>query len=227
MGIFSKLKNNGSASKDAQAKGPKYNFGESALDSDDTGTSEALEAHLRMQGRMNESGRWRRHRGSTTRHENEDPNANQLFDSVHGYKESLRQGDEKARPRQYEYPPDSVVRGLFKPAPREGEEKAAADKLFEGADMTPKQPLVSPEELEVAGRRIRALAAQASLLCGVNNPSSVRYKGEDPAADALFKSRIPRQETHRASGRPQIDGQQSSWKQEDMIWRTISQVPDL
>lgn len=123
----------------------------------------------------------------TMRSENEDPNANELFQDVPGYKEGLRSEDQKKRPTPYEYPPDKHVRGG--PTRRVEGDDPAADELLAGASQRqgPTQsressvpvPTVNEEDLAIRlAREMRDLRL----------PGRNREKGEDTAADALFKT---------------------------------------
>lgn len=193
MDRLRKLKNKVVAPKNPSSHGrkdesdkPKYHFEEPENSPDELEIMTTI--NLRLRERMKELAVERRKDGTTIRDEDEDLNANNLFHNVGGYKEGLRRGDEKGRPRPYEYPPDAVVNGPF--TPQDEEENPAADELFAGAHRSqkPKQPLLSPDVIEAVDR-IQSAAAQASAL---GKFPTVRIKGEDPAADAIFEGRTRR-----------------------------------
>lgn len=175
-----------------KAAKPKYEFefedpsGEEELDPDDSELERAIDTNLllaRLRSRATKQQECR----PTTRSENEDPKANELFQDVPGYKEGLRPEGQKKRPTPYVYPLDKHVRGG--PTRRVEGDDPAADKLLAGArkrqdptqpeDASVPVPAVNEEDLVIRlAREMRDLG-----LSGRN-----RQKGEDTAADALFKT---------------------------------------
>lgn len=126
----------------------------------------------------------------TRRHENEDPNANALFQTVDGYSENLQPEGREAPPKPYHYPPDDPMKGS-RLAPRIHGEDMAADHLLAGASE--RQPRGLPGQRRVpaniadAEDAITIQAALARIRLGENRTE--REVGEDAAADALFGNR--------------------------------------
>lgn len=157
--------------------------GETENDSDDFQDERNIDMDL-LQARARSMETKQHKGGPTTRHENEDPEANKLFQDVPGYKESLRPEEPKERRTPYVYPPR---RGSARPTRRVEGEDPAADQLLAGASK--RQGSSNPEEtlipVPTAGEEspmIRIAPEMRSLgLSGRN-----RREGEDPAADALF-----------------------------------------
>lgn len=125
----------------------------------------------------------------TTRSEDEDPKANELFQGVPGYKEGLLPEGQKKRPTPYVYPPDNHMRGPVRPTRRVEGDDPAADELLAGASKRqgPTQPegsSVSVPTVNEENTMIRLAREMKDLgLSGRN-----REQGKDPAADALFKT---------------------------------------
>lgn len=146
-----------------------------------------MDIDLHLQQRLKSKVADKDENGPTTRKEDEDLNANKLFDDVQGFKEGLRRKEQKSTQRPYVYPPHMRANGP--PSQRDEEEAAAADKLFAGASKSqkPTQPLPPPESIQAIGR-IEA----AVKMSGQGGPCTTRQPGEDPAADAIFESRTRR-----------------------------------
>lgn len=178
---------------------PKYEFefedpgGEEENNPDDSEIERDIDTNLLL-ARLRSRAANQQECRPTTRSENEDPKANELFQGVPGYKDGLRPEGQKKRPTPYMYPPDKHMRGG--PTRRVEGDDPAADRLLAGASerQIPTQPeessvlvpAVNEEDLVIRlARKMRDLG-----LSGRN-----REKGEDPAADALFRS----------STRPQTD----------------------
>lgn len=171
---------------------PKYAFesgdprGETENDSDGSQDERNIAIDL-LQARARSMATQQHDGGPTTRHENEDPKANELFQDVPGYKESLRMEESKEPRIPYAYPPDNIMRGPARPTRRVEGEDPAADQLFAGASK--RQGSSKPEEALVpvptAGGEIPMIRF-ARELSGLGLSGRNRREGEDPAADALF-----------------------------------------
>lgn len=171
---------------------PRYEFefedpsGEEDNDPDDSRLERDIDTNLllaRLRSRATKQQECR----PTVRSENEDPNANELFQDVLGYNEGLRPEGQKKPPIPYKYPPDKHVRGG--PTRRVEGDDPAADKLLAGASK--RQGPTHPEESSVSVPAVNEedLAIRlAREMRDLRLPGRNREKGEDPAADALFKT---------------------------------------
>lgn len=125
-----------------------------------------------------------------TRYENEDPKADDLFQSVPGYKEGLRTpGDQKKRSTPYVYPSGDLIRQPARSTRRVTGEDPAADQLLEGAGK--RQEPIQPEENSVSESTVDEeshIIRLAREMRDLGLSGRDRKEGEDPAADALFKS---------------------------------------
>ncbi|KAG6357793.1 hypothetical protein INS49_013672 [Diaporthe citri] len=200
---FLKSRNNGTAPKTPSARGqesksvnPKYDFEfedpsrETENDSHDSQNDRNIEMDLllaRLRSRAT-----KQHVGDqTTRYENEDPKANKLFQDVPGYKEGLRPELEgqKKRTSPYACPPANVAREPVRPTRRIEGDDPAADQLLAGASE--RQRLSQLEDAPVPVSMVNEespMIKSAREMRGLGLSGRNRKKGEDPAADALFKS---------------------------------------
>lgn len=198
---FLKSRDNGTAPKTPstarrgdKAVRPKYEFefedpsGEEGYYVDDSELERDIDtnlllARLRSRATKQQEGR------PTTRSENEDPKANELFQDVPGYKEGLRPEGQKKCPTPYVYPPEYHMRGPVRPTRRVEGDDPAADKLLAGASK--RQGPTQPEESSVpvpAVNEENLVIRLAREMRDLGLSGRNREKGEDPAADALFKT---------------------------------------
>lgn len=162
--------------------------GEEENDPDDSELERDVDTNLLL-ARLRSRATKQQERRPTMRSENEDPKANELFQDVPGYKEGLRPEGQKKRLTPYVYPPDSHMRGPVRPTRRVEGDDPAADELLAGASQ--RQGPTQPEESSVSvptvneeNTMIRLAREMKDLALSGRN----REKGEDPAADALFKT---------------------------------------
>lgn len=198
---FLKSRDKGTVPKTPSAHGqgdnpvkPKYEFDfedqrcETENDPDDSQKERDIDTNLllaRLRSRATKQGEG----GQTTRHENEDPKANELFQHVPGYKEGLRPEGQKERTTPHAYQPENLVRGPVRPTRRVEGTDPAADQLLAGASERQRSSQLKDAPAPVAmvneeSRMVKIAREVRSLGFSGRN----REKGEDPAADALFKT---------------------------------------
>lgn len=173
---------------------PKYVFesgdakGEAENNADDSENERNIDMSL-LQARARSRAAKYHEDEPTTRYENEDPKANELFQHVPGYKEGLRPEGQKKRQTPYVYPPDNMMRGPARPTRRVGGDDPAADQLLAGASK--RQGSSQPEEASVSVPTVNEESPVIRLareMRGLGLSGRNRQKGKDPAADALFSS---------------------------------------
>lgn len=198
---FLKSRDKGIAPKTPLARGqesksvkPKYEFEfgdprrETENNTDDSQNERNIEMNLLL-ARMRSRATKQHEDGPTTRYENEDPKANELFEAVPGYKDGLRPEGQKIRTTPRAYPPDNLAIGPVRSTRRVEGDDPAADQLLAGASERQRSSQSKDDSAPVAtvneeSRMIKIACEVRSLgLSGRN-----REKGEDPAADALFKT---------------------------------------
>lgn len=162
--------------------------GEEENDLDDSELERDIDTNLLL-ARLRSRATKQQERRPTMRSENEDPKANELFQDVPGYKEGLRPEGQKKRPTPYVYPPDSHMRGPVRPTRRVEGDDPAADELLAGASQ--RQGPTQPEESSVpvpAVNEENLVIRLAREMRNLELSGRNREKGEDTAADALFKT---------------------------------------
>lgn len=195
---FGLSREKGTATKNPSARGrgdgsakqkPKYEFEDprsEAKNNDDDDSQ--IEADIDRRLFLASLRAPKQHENKPTRYENEDPKADDLFQSVPGYKEGLRlPEDQKKGPTPYVYPPDNLMRGPSRPTRRVTGEDPAADQLLSGASQR-QQPTQS-EEAPVPKPSIdeeSPIIRLAREIRDLRLSGRDRKEGEDPAADALF-----------------------------------------
>lgn len=196
---FMKSRDNGAASKISSAHGqekksakPKYEFEfedskrETENECDDSQDERDINRNLLL-ARSRSRAIKQHESGPTTRHENEDPRANELFQDVPEFKEGLQPEGQRKRPTPYEYPPENFMRGRVRPTRRAEGDDPVADQLLAGASerQGPTQPQETPVPALMAnGESLMIKSALGMRALGLSGRN--RKKGEDFATDALF-----------------------------------------
>lgn len=173
---------------------PKYEFdfedqrGETENDPDDSQKERNIDTNLLL-ARLKSRATKQHKGGPTTRHENEDPKANELFQDVPGYKESLRPEGQKERTTPHAYPSENLVRGPVRTTQRVEGDDPAADQLLAGAGERQRSSQLkdAPAPVPTANAESRMIKT-AREVRNLGFSGRNREKGEDPAADALFKT---------------------------------------